>query len=158
MPEKLPEYDKMDRPHRSSFVRPCIDGSKQGSNLCLGYCHFEEHPGFLTEKLMRKHRCLEKGCLYFVPKPAKKRDRSPLPAHDYSGIVETANKALAALEGLRVIRAELDEKDEWVLHYAAIAEYHPEKYAGKLGKLLARKVRFKNLHYPYEKAAALIFK
>lgn len=31
----------------------------------IGYCHCDAHIGYVTVELMRKHKCLEKGCTFF---------------------------------------------------------------------------------------------
>ena len=40
-----------------------IDRRPHGDKPC-GYCHCERHRGFITVKLMRTHKCLEKQCSF----------------------------------------------------------------------------------------------
>ena len=48
--------------------RKCINGRVTGSNKCVGYCQYEEHPGFLTKELRRQHDCIKKKCCYYIGK------------------------------------------------------------------------------------------
>ncbi len=53
---------------KSEYTRKCIDNRIVGSNKCVGYCSFEEHRGFLTQKLRKKHNCIKKKCHYYIQK------------------------------------------------------------------------------------------
>lgn len=41
-----------------------INGGRINETPC-GYCHFEEHEGFLKVEHVEKHRCAQKDCHYF---------------------------------------------------------------------------------------------
>lgn len=46
----------------------CIDGSITGCGKCVGYCKFNDHPGYLTKKMRQEHDCVKKGCHYYKSK------------------------------------------------------------------------------------------
>lgn len=52
----------------NKYNRRCIDGKITGCGKCVGYCTFSIHEGFLTKELRKKHNCVKKDCLYYVPK------------------------------------------------------------------------------------------
>lgn len=52
--------------------RLCIDNSITGCNRCVGYCQYNEHPGFFTGKLHKQHNCIGKQSFHYVAKPKKK--------------------------------------------------------------------------------------
>ena len=43
-----------------------FDG-KNRSEKPLGFCHYAEHKGYISSDLLKKHKCLEKGC-HFLSK------------------------------------------------------------------------------------------
>lgn len=61
-------YEWFEKQSKSKYVRKCIDNRTVGSNKCVGYCNFEEHRGFLTRKLRKKHNCIKKKCHYYIQK------------------------------------------------------------------------------------------
>lgn len=44
----------------------CIDGSVTGCCNCVGYCEYDEHPGYLTSDLRAKHNCVKNECMYYT--------------------------------------------------------------------------------------------
>ncbi len=62
-------YSAKERQCRSDYNRRAIDGRIIGSCKCVGYCDYDGHPGFLNEKLRKKHDCIKKNCLYYIAKP-----------------------------------------------------------------------------------------
>lgn len=56
--------ETMKTPHR----RKCIDGRITGCGNCVGYCQYNEHPGYLTKELRKAHNCIKKSCNYYLPK------------------------------------------------------------------------------------------
>lgn len=67
-------YDQMEAAQKGRYNRICINGKVVGCGKCVGYCQYEGHAGYLTEKLRKKHECLEKGCFYYAPKPAREKN------------------------------------------------------------------------------------
>ena len=66
-------YARMEERYGRGHERRDIDRKYTASSKCIGCCLYEEHPGFVTEKIMAKHRCLEQDCRHFLPKPKKIR-------------------------------------------------------------------------------------
>ena len=54
--------------------RRCIDGKITGCGNCVGYCTFQEHPGYLTKQLRKEHDCIKKNCHYYQPKEKEKEE------------------------------------------------------------------------------------
>lgn len=158
MCDQFPSYEEMDTPHRKSYVRPLIDGRKMGGAKCLAYCHLDEHPGFLDQKLIRTHRCVEKGCKYYQPKQPRRRAPKPQTYDRAADILEFAEEALRKLEGLKPMKAEQDKNGDWVVGYAAVASYDLGRYEKKLSQISGEKVHLRQLPYSFENAARLIFK
>ena len=67
-------YERISSRH-SVHSRKSITGKYIGSSHCTGYCRFEGHSGFLTEKLEMQHHCHEKDCIYYVGKSSRIRIR-----------------------------------------------------------------------------------
>ena len=63
------QYAILEKPYGNSQKRRCIDNKITGRNKCVGYCQHNEHPGFLTERHIKQHNCIGKGCHYFIAKP-----------------------------------------------------------------------------------------
>lgn len=60
----------------------CVDGIMRHYKNCIGFCNNYIHKGFLTTRLLREHKCLEKNCTfldaktnhpYFLEKKKKKQ-------------------------------------------------------------------------------------
>lgn len=52
--------------------RTCIDRTVTNTGKCAGYCDYEGHPGYLTQKHIHKKNCIAKGCDYFRKKTGRK--------------------------------------------------------------------------------------
>ena len=61
-------YADLERKQATPFRRRTIDGSITGSNKCVGYCLFDDHPGYLTEKQRHNHNCLANNCYHYIAK------------------------------------------------------------------------------------------
>lgn len=61
-------YEAIEQHYKSSFNRKCINGKIVGRTKCVGYCHYDGHPGYLTADLRKKHNCLGKDCAHYVQK------------------------------------------------------------------------------------------
>lgn len=138
----------------NEYDRRCIDGSIHGCSVCQGYCQYEGHPGYLTEKHMAEHQCLEKGCYYFLSKPPHERVRK---GTDESKVVtKVAQAAVSGMEGLKVMRAEPDEAGGWTVYYIAIAEYVLQGIEEALSARTGKTVRFSQLPYRFDYAVKII--
>ena len=61
-------YKQYESLSNSQYSRRTIDGKTVGSNKCVGYCSYNQHPGFLTKELRKNHNCLKKECNYYFNK------------------------------------------------------------------------------------------
>ena len=102
-------------------ARRCIDGNVTGRNRCVGYCNYENHPGFLTRSHLLAHNCEEKNCVYFAPqeKQAAFVFSAPQPTKE---LLRLAQKETANWEGLRVLNCTRRD-GVYRLTYVAIAAY-----------------------------------
>lgn len=157
MSDRFPSYEEMEKPHRQSFVRPLINGSRCGSAKCLGYCHFDEHPGFLNQKLLRKHQCLEKDCKYFQPKPRRPKRPQEEVYNRAADIVEFSNKIMQDCEGIKAVKAEQDSRGDWIVRFVAVASCEKEHLEVRISRLAGEKVRLKQLSCSFDHAAKIIF-
>ena len=66
-------YEFYEKQSFSPKLRRCIDNTTTGSNKCVGYCKYDNHPGFLTAKHMKEHNCTNKACYYFIAKSSKRK-------------------------------------------------------------------------------------
>ena len=53
------------RQFRSSRVYRYITGSPLGQKKAKGYCWCDTHRGFLSEALIKQHRCRKRQCGFF---------------------------------------------------------------------------------------------
>lgn len=151
------DYDTYDSRHGSAHQRVCIDGTITGSGKCVAYCEYEQHPGFLTEKLRSKHGCLEKGCIYYIPKTQKVKRSNPMAHIEQEHIMAISKSATHDMEGMRLMRANRDMDGGWTVYYVSIAEYIFDSITQSIEEQIGNMVRFENLGYRFEIAAELIF-
>jgi hypothetical protein len=139
---------------RGGYDRRCIDGSVHGCGVCRGYCTFHSHPGYLTEKHMAAHQCVEKGCHYFIGKP--KREKVSKAADRSAEIMLAAQKTTTHMEGLRVLRTEQTSHDKWTVYYIAIADYFLEEIERTLSLKCEETICFEKLPYSFDNAVRII--
>ena len=149
-------YREIEEQTIRNFNLRCIDGTLHGCGKCVGYCTFAEHPGFLTSKMQAEHKCLEKGCYYHYPKPARQNKSSKTTAHIQEQVLLAAQTATIALEGMRVIRASLDSDTSAVIHYAAIAEYDIHPFEEEIAAKTGYSVHLKKIICDFDIAVALV--
>ena len=96
----ISEYAFYDSHSKSKYNRISIDGTVVGCSRCVGYCKYDMHPGFLTEKMRKVHHCIEKGCNYYLEKDKyEKKDRKV--GNDYLLQIEkSAKEHTSELEGM----------------------------------------------------------
>lgn len=61
-------YRILEQKESSPHHRRCINGQITGCGKCVGYCSYNGHPGYLTNKLRKEHNCIKKKCFYYVAK------------------------------------------------------------------------------------------
>lgn len=141
---------------RSKQNRRCIDNTVTGCNKCVGYCQYEGHPGFLTEKLRRKHNCIGKQCFYYVAKPQKKMIPHRI-ADITSAILPAVHQVMCQNEYARVIRVEKAEFGKYNAYYVSITnECDFAGYALQIQKELGVDICFIKLDYDFDKCVALL--
>ena len=116
-----------------------------------------DHPGFLTSEHCEEHRCMEKGCHYFLPKP--KQEKAVAKKSDpQSEIVSIASKAISAFEGMKIMRAEKSNTGDWRVKYIAISNAYPiREITQHISEAIGETVVMINMNYDFEIAARLIF-
>lgn len=147
-------YEQASKPYGDSVNRQCIDGSVRGCSKCIGYCNFDEHPGFLTEELMKKHKCFEKSCDYFIAKPTYAK--TPKVKDESTNVVEKVSESIMGFEGIKIIRAEQDDYDDWFVYYVAIANYHEDILEDTIEKECGLQVKMVKLSYSFENSLSII--
>lgn len=122
-------YATLEKQFRSSHNRRCIDNTVTGCNKCVGYCQYDLHPGFLTEKLRKQHDCIGKKCFHYLAKPEKKK--MPQILKDISpSVLDLIQRVMNGDEGLRVLRVENTEFNRYAAYYVTITnEYEFDSYA-----------------------------
>ena len=148
-------YEFFEKLHIGTINRRCIDGSIHGCSSCKGYCNFNDHPGYLTEKMIAEKHCIEKGCHYFVGKP--KSRRQPKRTNIDREIIAAASAALSPFEGLRVTKAKQDETGRWILYYAQIADYNTETLCESISSQCDFSFSLSPLPCSFDTAAQLVF-
>lgn len=134
----------------------CIDGSVTGSGCCVGYCTFEEHPGFLTKELRKKHNCINKGCHYYVAK-TKTAGTTESVFVDDALTYRVINSEMAKYEGVKIISISRSEFREYTIKYIAITNaYSFENIAKELVEETGCNIVFQKLNYSFENCVQLI--
>lgn len=149
-------YREIEKKTIIDFNLRCIDGSIHGCGRCVGYCSYDGHAGFLTPEMQKKHRCLEKGCYYYYPKPAAQKR----PCNDnralQKNVFSIAQAATATMEGLRVIRVAVEPDANCTVYYAAIAEYDISSVENEISANAAHQIHMKQIPCDFNVAAALV--
>lgn len=150
-------YAQYEKQNHSKHNRRCIDGTVTGCNKCVGYCQYRGHPGFLTAKQRLEHDCIGKQCFYYIPKPPKEKE---MPKHfvDLSSTILTmVHRAMIEDGGVRVIRVENTEFNQYKAFYITITnEFEFEKYSSQIQSELDIELNFVKLNYDFDKCVALL--
>jgi len=146
-------YNLYEKAERSRFERRSIDGTIVGCSKCCGYCQYEEHPGFLTEKQMKEHACLKKQCYHFIqkpPRPAKQKNSKP------SVIFDFVEKKLSNIDGIKVMR--INNKDSsCVAYFVTITnEYNFDDCIFEAKEKYDVSLSFVRLDYDFDVSAKII--
>lgn len=48
--------------NKNKLLRRFMDGHPHRNEEKVGYCWNNQHKGYLTEELMKRHQCMEKDC------------------------------------------------------------------------------------------------
>ena len=150
------QYSQYEAQSKSKYNRKCIDGKITGCGNCVGYCVFDGHPGFLTEKLRTQHHCKSKKCFYYIEKPVRIR-RGISNNNLISEILEKANNHSETLKGLKFLSATAVDTNSWQLKYITITNDYsllPIKYS--LEEEFECAFTFIRLNYDFDICAKLI--
>ena len=151
----LIDYTYLDNAQGSDHRRRCIDGRITGRGNCVGYCQFVKHPGFLTTRHCAEHRCLEKSCHYFLPKPKQEKAVTKRPDAG-TEIVTIAAQTISAFEGMKIMRADRTDSG-WRLKYITLSDAYPiGRIAQSISEAVGETVVMIRLDYDFELAAQLI--
>ena len=66
-------YEGLKRRYGRGNDLKCMNGKYSASCKCTGFCTYEKHIGFITDKLMEEHCCEDRDCRHFLRKPPKLR-------------------------------------------------------------------------------------
>jgi len=154
------EYVKYEQMSNSLYDRRCIDGTVTGSNKCVGYCRYDGHPGFLTDKHRKVHHCMEKQCFYYVAKNKKEKEAKVTKAvfTDISSeVLSVAQSIMTDNESVRVIRVENIGLNQYRASYITITnEFDQDRYAALIEKRLGIDLAFSKLNYDFENSVAIL--
>lgn len=138
-----------------------IDNKVSSRSKVKGYCASSHHPGYLTEKQIKQHQCIEKECkyLYYIKQENKERNFPiEIEIEDISEkVVKKANEAIKPYEGIRIIKAEYNSKDLWNLYYAAIASYNMKTITDVIKKKLNTNIKLHKMSLDFETSSKLVF-
>ena len=145
---ELTPFELADKPCDGfEYNRRLIDGTVTGRCACLAYCTYEEHEGFLTQKLMTEHNCIGNGCKYFSPKPKEEKEEKEKQAtakakvvFDEKRMLEIANKASKGYGDFRIYSAERSASGEWTLLFAAFRRDYPVSRLEKIVKSVTSEI------------------
>jgi len=150
-------YEQYENQSRTIHNRRCIDGRITGSNNCVGYCEYREHSGFLTLEHRKQHRCIEKGCFYYINKERSTRKTSNQKQNDSEFLVNKASECIKDYEGLKVLHAVPNGYDSWVLKYITITNDYPIRLIEKrISKNTGVSVYMERLNYDFDVCVKLL--
>lgn len=163
-PKEIPDYQYyLEEPGEVSKSR-CIDNSVTSRSKCCGYCSCEQHPGYLTVKLMRVHECIEKECSFFyrIVKNDKKginpviwsmSDKSDVKDER---VLSKAGNLTKNYEGLRILKASKDPEGIWCLYYISISNYNYEEISKMLKQKLGVEIKLIKMNLSFEEMVEII--
>lgn len=150
-------YSEYEKRCGESHNRKCIDGTITGCGKCVAFCRYWQHPGYLTDKLRNEHKCVEKGCFYYISKSKHKNPKKSLSSDDCEKrVIEAAELETYEMEGVRIMNAVQSEDSGWTVYYVAIADYELEVTSEAVSERVGIKVQFQKLDYEFEIAANLV--
>lgn len=147
-------YIQYEKQSNSRINRRCIDGTLTGCGNCVGYCQYQEHPGFLTQKLRKKHSCINKQCRYYLPKPSKTRHKK---IEDTSAVLlSLAKQNLDGIDDLCVLNTRC-ESSMWIIGYITVfGQYNFTKVEEKIQEESGVPVVLQKLDYSFERCVELM--
>jgi len=151
------EYNTFDSKKNSNHNRKRIDGIITGRGKCVGYCKYINHPGFLTDDLRTKQKCLDKKCIYYIPKPKKNLRINAVKNNEQENILALSMSLTKDMEGMKIMRVNREKDGGWTIFYISISNYCFNATSRIIEEKTGNKVKFVDLRYNFEIAADLIF-
>lgn len=149
-------YTYYDSRYPNTYSRRCIDGSTVGCNKCVGYCQYEGHEGFLTEKHRKAHDCLGKECFHYLPKPRAER-RAKMDTCTTATLKDGVAEILTKFEGLRPMHIELDTAGICLIEYITISNaYIIPEIEREISNLLGKPAKMVKLDYDFDRVVQLL--
>ena len=150
-------YAEYEKNCSASHKRKCIDGKLVNFSLCVAFCEYEEHPGFLTEALCRQHNCIGYHCTHYVPKlnlkEKIKKDKNTFG----DALLQRARELTKDFDGFKVMCVESEFLDSWIINYITITNAHTfEDIEKKLKEETDCEITFHNLHYNFDVCVKLL--
>lgn len=154
----VPTKDYFFYDQKHPYNRKCIDGSVVGCGKCVGFCTYNEHPGFLTKEIRQAHNCIKKNCFHYRQKDKKKQPKSvSSTVKNEKHILNEAQKVLDYYEGIRLMRANSNSDGNWTINYITITNaYSVHEMEQLLSNRLGIAVTLNLLKYDFNTAAKLI--
>ena len=150
------QYALYEQHSPSKYTRQCIDHTITGCNKCLGYCRYDGHPGFLTERHIREHECLQKDCFYFLQKP--KKPSEPLRRNlDLSEAILDQLQRIASGEFIKFLRVKNASLNSYTAYYVTITNDY--SFAGYLEQVKSKhgiNLSFEKLNYDFETCVSIL--
>ena len=155
---EVDKYASFEKKSPNKFTRICIDGRITGRNKCLGYCQYDEHPGFLTADLIKQHNCKEKNCSYFVAKP--KKQRLSYETDDFSSeILAHCKNAFDNNEYIKIMGIKNTEYNKFTITYISITkEINFKNYVNLALELFGVEISFVKLNYDFDNCIEILCK
>lgn len=150
-------YEQYENQSRTVHNRRCIDGKITGSNNCVGYCEYKEHSGFLTLEHRKQHRCIEKGCFYYINKERSTKETCKQKQNGAEFLVNIVSDCIKDYEGLKVLHAIPNGYDGWVLRYITITNDYPINLIEEtISKKTGVTVNMERLNYDFDVCVKLL--
>jgi len=148
------QYAIYEKSEHSHYERRCIDGSIVGCSKCCGYCQYEGHPGFLTEKQMKDHDCVKKQCYHFLKKPVREPRYKETNSSEFEGFVKGK---LSCFDGIKVLRFKKTD-NVCVAYFVTITnEYNFENCVFEAKNKYDVSLSFVRLNYDFDVCTKLIY-
>ena len=152
---EVKDYRFFDMQCKDKFNRRLIDGQITGCGNCDGYCQYSGHSGFLNKKQIEQHKCVEKGCFYFLQK--QKSNNKTIKDNLSSEILSSAKKKAENLEGVKLLKAEM-VNDICQINYITITNVFLLKGLDEfLIKKYGIQVKFRKLEYDFDRVVEIMY-
>ena len=151
------DYLYYEKRERKKYTRRSIDGKMVSCTKCVGYCCYEEHEGFLTTMQRDSHDCIEKECIYYLPK-LREQKRKKAAGSRADEIVRQTSNLISEYEGMRIMSAGEMPNGGWNIKYVTVTNAYPiEKIEKTISESIGESIQLVALNYDFNIAAHLVF-